>query len=124
MNDWAYLIKYRKVIGNAKQGLFCSGVNLTSGQAVLNGRTFKFLCGPPGRRALPSLNDLSGHADVAPAGEVPGVGKIAALLGFHRLNLAVLAVEKDAGAVGLIDEGKATAVGAEPGVALDEVILL
>ena len=39
------------------------------------------------------------------------------------MNPAVLAVEKDAGAVGLIDEGKATAVGAEPGVALDEVIL-
>ena len=46
------------------------------------------------------------------------------MLGFDWLDPAVLAVEKDAGAVGLIDKGKAAAVGAEAGVALDEVILL
>ena len=40
------------------------------------------------------------------------------------MDPTVLPVEKDAGAVRLVDEGKATAVGAEPGVALDEVILL
>ncbi len=69
------------------------------------------------------LGNFGRHADVAPAGEVPGVGEVAALLGFHRLDPAVLPVEKDAGAVRLVDEGKATAVGAESGVALDEVIL-
>ena len=40
------------------------------------------------------------------------------------MDLAVLPVEKDAGAVGLIDEGKAATIGTEPGVALDKVILL
>ena len=69
------------------------------------------------------LGNFGRHADVAPAGEVPGVGKVTALLGFDGLDPAVLTLQEDAGAVGLIDEGKATAVGAEPGVALDKVIL-
>ena len=68
--------------------------------------------------------DFHRHADVAPTGEVPGVGKIAALLGFDRLDLAVLSLEENAGAVGLVDKGKAATIGAEPGVALDKVILL
>ena len=62
-------------------------------------------------------------ADIAPAREVPGVGKATALVGFDGLDLAILAVEKDAGAVGLIDEGEATAVGAESGIFLDEEVL-
>ena len=62
-------------------------------------------------------------ADIAPAREVPGVGKAAALVGFDGLNLAILAVEEDAGAVGLIDEGEATAVGAETGIFFDEEVL-
>ena len=73
--------------------------------------------------AAGGLGDFGGHADVAPAGEVPGVGKIAALLRFDWLNPAVLPIEKNAGAVGLVDEGKAVAVGAEAGVALDKIIL-
>ena len=36
------------------------------------------------------LRDLGRHADVAPAGEVPGVGEVAALLGFHRLDPTIL----------------------------------
>ena len=67
---------------------------------------------------------LGGHADVAPAGEGPGVGEVAALLRFDRLDPTVLPVQKDAGAVGLIDKRKTTAVGAQPGVPLDKVILL
>ena len=63
-------------------------------------------------------------ADIAPAREVPGVGKATALVGFDGLDLAILAVEKDAGAVGLIDEGEATAVGAEAGIFFDEEVLL
>ena len=62
-------------------------------------------------------------ADIAPAWEVPGVGKATALVGFDGLDLAILAVEKDAGAVGLIDKGEATAVGAETGIFLDEEVL-
>ena len=46
------------------------------------------------------------------------------MLGFDRLDPAVLPVQKDAGSVRLIDEGESAAVGAEAGVALDEVILL
>ena len=62
-------------------------------------------------------------ADIAPAREVPGVGKATALVGFDGLDLAILAVEKDAGAVGLIDEGEATAVGAEAGIFFYEEVL-
>ena len=69
------------------------------------------------------LRNLGGHADIAPAGEVPGVGEVAALLGFRRLDPAVLPVEKDAGPVRLIDQGKTATIGAEAGVALDEIIL-
>ena len=77
-----------------------------------------------GNRLRLHLRNLGGHADVAPTREVPGVGEVAALLGFDRLDPAVLAVQKDAGPVRLIDEGESAAVGAEAGVALDEVILL
>ena len=70
------------------------------------------------------LDDFGGLADIAPAREVPGVGKAAALVGFDGLDLAILAVEKDAGAVGLIDKGEATAVGTEAGVGSDELGLL
>ena len=66
--------------------------------------------------------DFHRHADVAPTGEVPGVGEVTALLWFDRLDSAVLTVEKDAGAVGLVDEGKAATIGAEPGVALNKII--
>ena len=70
------------------------------------------------------LDDFGGLADISPAREVPGVRKATALVGFDGLDLAILAVEKDAGAVGLIDEGEATAVGAEAGIFLDEEVLL
>ena len=70
------------------------------------------------------LGDFRGHADVAPAGEVPGVGEVAALLGFDRLDPAVLPVQKDAGTVRLIDQGKAAPVGTQAGVLLDKNIFL
>ena len=67
------------------------------------------------------LFDFGGLADFAPTGEVPSVGKSAALLRFDGLDAAVLAFEEDTGSVGLIDEGEATAVGAEAGVGADEI---
>ena len=70
------------------------------------------------------LDDFGGLADIAPAREVPGVGKAAALVGFDGLDLAILTLEKDAGAVRLIDEGEATAIGAESGIFFDEEVLL
>ena len=70
------------------------------------------------------LFDFGGLADFAPTGEVPCVGKAAALGGFDGLDLAILAVEKDAGAVGLIDEGETTTVGAKAGVGSNELGLL
>ena len=69
------------------------------------------------------LRGFGGQADVAPAGEVPGVGEVPALLGFHRLDPTILPMQKDAGSVRLIDEGESAPVGAEAGVALDEIIL-
>jgi len=70
------------------------------------------------------LFDFCCLADFAPTGEVPGVRKAATLAGFDGLDLAILAVEKDAGAVGLIDQGKTTTVGAKAGVGSDELGLL
>ena len=75
------------------------------------------ICGGEG------LDDFGGLADIAPAWEVPGVGKATALVGFDGLDLAILTVEEDTGAVGLIDEGEAAAVGAEAGIFLDEEVL-
>ena len=40
------------------------------------------------------------------------------------MDAAVLAFEEDTGSVGLIDEGEATAVGAEAGIFFDEEVLL
>jgi len=70
------------------------------------------------------LFDFCGLADFAPTGEVPGVRKAATLVGFDGLDLAILAIKEDAGAVGLIDEGEATTVGAKAGVGSDELGLL
>ena len=70
------------------------------------------------------LFDFGGLADFAPTGEVPCVGKAAALGGFDGLNLAILPTKEDAGAVGLIDQGKTTTVGAKAGVGSDELGLL
>ncbi len=70
------------------------------------------------------LFDFGGLADFAPTGEVPGVGKAAALGRFDGLNLAILPIKEDAGAVGLIDQGKTTTVGAKAGVGSDELGLL
>jgi len=70
------------------------------------------------------LFDFGGLADFAPAGEVPCVGKAAALGGFDGLNLAILPIKENAGAVGLIDQGKTTTVGAKAGVGSDELGLL
>ena len=67
---------------------------------------------------------FGGLADFAPTGEVPCVGKAAALGGFDGLNLAILPIKEDAGAVGLIDQGKTTTVGAKAGVGSDELGLL
>ena len=70
------------------------------------------------------LFDFGGLADFAPTGEVPCVGKAAALGGFDGLNLAILPIKENAGAVGLIDQGKTTTVGAKAGVGSDELGLL
>ena len=70
------------------------------------------------------LGDFCGHTDVAPAGKVPSVGEVAALLGFDRLDPAVLPVQEDAGTVRLIDQGQAAPVGAQAGVLLDKNIFL
>ena len=59
------------------------------------------------------LFDFGGLADFAPTGEVPCVGKAAALGGFDGLNLAILPIKEDAGTVG-----------AKAGVGSDELGLL
>ena len=40
------------------------------------------------------------------------------------MDLAVLPLQKDAGTVGLVDQGQAAAIGAQTGVLLDKIVLL
>lgn len=69
----------------------------------------------------------SGHldrlADLAPSGEIPPIGEILALLGFHRLDRTVVPFEEKTGAIFLVDQGEAASVGTQPGVVLDKMIL-
>jgi hypothetical protein len=60
-------------------------------------------------------------ADVAPAGEIPFIGKSGTLNGFHGLNAAVPSFEKNAGFVRVIYQGETVAAGTEPRVALNEI---
>lgn len=57
---------------------------------------------------------------MAPAGEVPFIGEIAALGGFGVVDGAIDAVEEFAGAIGFFCEGETGAVLAEAGVVFDE----
>ena len=63
-----------------------------------------------------------GFADLAPAGEIPFVRKVAALGGFYGVDGAVDPVEEDAFAVGFLGEGEAGAVFPEGGEAVDEIV--
>jgi hypothetical protein len=68
---------------------------------------------------------LGGFANVSPAGEIPLVGETLALFGFHRLNPAFLAIEKDAGvtALGVLNQSQSRAIWAQDGVILNEIVL-
>jgi hypothetical protein len=63
-------------------------------------------------------------ADISPTGEVPRIGEAATLFWFDRLNFTILTFEKDAGSVGLIDQGEAATVGAKAGMGSDELSFL
>ena len=65
--------------------------------------------------------DLDRFADLAPAGEIPFVGKSGALDWFDWLDSAVAALQENAGTVGLVGEGESVSAGAESGEFLDEV---
>src|SRR6185503_1417732 len=62
-----------------------------------------------------------GVAGFLEAGEVPQVRKIPALLRLHRLNGAIVAVEKDAFAAGFLFERQAAAIFSETGEALNKL---
>ncbi len=76
---------------------------------------------PTGHPALLILRpDFDGFTHVAPAGEIPRVGKPRALVGLHGLDRAVDPVEEHAFAVGLVDESEAVAPRSQAGIAIDE----
>lgn len=69
----------------------------------------------------PSIPHLDGFALIAPAGEIPFVGKITALPWFHRLNDASIhALEKNTGTIRARFESESAATGAQLGVAFDK----
>ncbi len=57
------------------------------------------------------------------SGKIPAVGKIPALLGFDRLDGAIVAVQKNAFVVGLVLQGQAGAIASQPRESLNEFIL-
>lgn len=64
-----------------------------------------------------------GAAQLLEAGEVPEIGKLATLLRFHRLHCAIVALEKDAGAVGSFLERQPAAICPKRSELLNEVVL-
>ena len=70
-----------------------------------------------------ALEGRDGFALFPPAGEVPIVRKGTALRGLHGLEAAVATFEPFAGVVGLFQKREPAAVGAQPRVAVDEVLL-
>ena len=63
-------------------------------------------------------------ADLAPTGEVPGVWKASALPRLHRLQHAVIPLEEEALAVGLVDQRQPIPLRPQPGVLLHEFQLV
>lgn len=64
-----------------------------------------------------------GVAEGFEAGEIPEVRKFPALLRLDRLHRAIVAIEEDAFAVWLVEQGQAVAIPGETGEALDELKL-
>lgn len=64
-----------------------------------------------------------GAADSLEARKVPSVREIATLLRFGRLDRAVASIEENALSVRLVLKSKTATIGAQPGVALNEVKL-
>ena len=62
--------------------------------------------------------------DIAPAGEVPAIREILALLRLHRLDRAVVSLQEKTGPVLLIDQGEALPAWSQTRVVLDESILI
>jgi hypothetical protein len=73
------------------------------------------LLGPSGS------GDLDGFTDVTPTAEVPCIRKPTALVGFHRLDGAISAIQKNTGFIGLVDEGESIAAGTQSRVTLDKI---
>ena len=65
----------------------------------------------------------NGVADIFKAGKIPEIRKFPAFLRLHWLDGAVVAFEEDAGAVRIFLERQATAIGAQLGELLDEMVL-
>ena len=55
-------------------------------------------------------------------GKIPAVGEIPALLGFDRLDAAIVALQKNAFMVGLVQQGQAGAITSQPRESLNEFI--
>jgi len=41
-------------------------------------------------------------ADLAPAGKIPGIGKAGALIGFHRVDSAILSFKENTTSIGIL----------------------
>ena len=52
--------------------------------------------------ALIILHHRHSLADLAPAGKIPGIGKPGALIGFHRVDSAVLTFQKNTTPIGTL----------------------
>ena len=48
------------------------------------------------------LQNRHSLADLTPAGKIPGIGKAGALIGFYRVDSAILSFEEDATPIGIL----------------------
>lgn len=67
--------------------------------------------------------DFAGNrmANFLEAGKIPEIGKLAALLRFDRLDRAIVAFQKNTGAVRLFPQRQPAAIPTQPGELLDEI---
>jgi len=73
----------------------------------------------PPLRFVPS-GHLNGLADLAPAGKIPCIREVPALLWFHGLDGALILLEEKTGSIFPINQGQTSPIRTEAGVFLNK----
>lgn len=68
------------------------------------------------------LRDRHSLAHLAPTGKIPGIGKAGALIGFHRVDPAVLAFKEDTTPVRVLLQSQAVPLWPQPSKKLNKFV--